>query len=276
MNIKPLEVGVCSWSLQVKSVPELKADLRELGLDVVQIACGDPHHASWEEGDDLPAVAKEAGFRMTGAMLGFPGEDYTTPATIQQTGGFGDPALRPERIERFRWGVKRTVELGLQDLMCHAGFIPQPGSDERRSFLDTITLVAGIAAENGVTLALETGQETADLLRLTLDELKMPNLKVNFDPANMLLYDMGDPMKAVDLLAPDIRSVHMKDARRPKQPGQWGEEVPLGQGQANIPLFVKKLRNAGFQGALVIEREAGNKQERLRDIAHAIRYLKEC
>jgi sugar phosphate isomerase/epimerase len=83
-------------------------------------------------------------------------------------------------------------------------------------------------------------------------------------------------MKAVDLLAPDIRSVHMKDARRPKQPGQWGEEVPLGQGQANIPLFVKKLRNAGFQGALVIEREAGNKQERLRDIAHAIRYLKEC
>lgn len=276
MAIKPLEVGVCSWSLQVTSIPELENDLRELGVGVVQIACGDPHHAAWDEGDSMPAAARAASFRMSGAMLGFPGEDYTSPATIQKTGGFGDPALRPERIERFRWGVARTVELGLADLMCHAGFIPQPGSEERKAFLDTISLVAGIAAEQGVTLALETGQETADLLRLTLDDLKMPNVKVNFDPANMLLYDMGDPMKAVDLLAPDIRSVHMKDAKRPKQPGQWGEEVPLGQGQANIPLFVKKLRAAGFQGALVIEREVGNKQERLRDIAHAVRYLKEC
>ena len=67
----------------------------------MQIACGDPHHAAWDEGDRLPEAARAAGFRMTGAMLGFPGEDYTTPQTIQKTGGFGDPATRPERLERF-------------------------------------------------------------------------------------------------------------------------------------------------------------------------------
>ena len=83
---------MCSWSLQVKSVPELKRLPDRLGLDVVQIACGDPHHAAWEEGDRLPEVARAAGFDMTGAMLGFPGEDYTTPQTIQRTGGFGNPA----------------------------------------------------------------------------------------------------------------------------------------------------------------------------------------
>ena len=82
-----------------------------------------------------------------------------------------------------------------------------------------------------MTVAFETGQETADLLRLTLDELKCPNLKVNFDPANMLLYDKGDPLRAVEILGPDIRSVHVKDANRPTTPGTWGEEVPLGQGQ---------------------------------------------
>ena len=70
MAIEPLAVGVCSWSLQVKSVPELKSLLGRLGIDVVQIACGDPHHASWEEGDAMPAAARAAGFRMTGAMLG--------------------------------------------------------------------------------------------------------------------------------------------------------------------------------------------------------------
>ena len=276
MAIEPFEIGVCSWSLQVTNVPQLESFCRELGVDVVQIACGDPVHASWDEGDALAEVAKSAAFRMTGAMIGFPGEDYTTPATIQKTGGFGAPETRGERIETFKWGVGRTVALGLKDIMCHAGFIPEPGSEDRRSFLDTLTRAAGIAGEAGVTLAFETGQESADLLRLTLDELKLDNVKVNFDPANMLLYDMGDPIRAVDLLGPDIHSVHLKDARRPTASGQWGEEVPLGQGQANIPLFVKKLKEVGFTGALVIEREVGNQQERLRDVAHGIRYLKEC
>lgn len=276
MAIQPFEIGVCSWSLQVKSVPELDKFCKELGIDIVQIACGDPHHASWDEGDDMPAAALKASFRMSGAMLGFPGEDYTTPATIEKTGGFGDPALRPERIERFRWGVDRTVALGLSDIMCHGGFIPQPGSPERKAFLDTLTLVGGIAADKGVTLALETGQETADLLRLTLDEVKLNNVKVNFDPANMLLYDMGDPIRAVEILGPDIRSVHLKDAKRPTVKGNWGEEVPLGQGQANIPMFVKRLKAVGFKGPLVIEREVGDQKSRFNDIAHGIRYLKEC
>ena len=79
MAIEPLAIGVCSWSLQVKSMPELRRLTDRLGLNVVQIACGDPHHAAWEEGDRLPEVARAAGFSMTGAMLGFPGEDYTTP-----------------------------------------------------------------------------------------------------------------------------------------------------------------------------------------------------
>src|SRR5262245_20655278 len=145
MPIEPLAIGVCSWSLQVKSIPELKRLLARLGVDVVQIACGDPHHAAWEEGDHLPEVARQAGFRMTGAMLGFPGEDYTTPQMIQKTGGFGDPAMRSERLERFRWALDRTRALGLTDLMLHAGFIPEPGQADRKPFLDTLLKVSDLA-----------------------------------------------------------------------------------------------------------------------------------
>jgi sugar phosphate isomerase/epimerase len=274
MAIEPLAIGVCSWSLQVKTIPELKRLTGELGIDVVQIACGDPHHADWEEGDRLPEVARAAGFRLTGAMLGFPGEDYTTPQTIQKTGGFGDPATRSERLERLQWALDRTRALGLTDLMLHAGFLPEPKAPDRKPFLDILARAADFAKTKGVTLAFETGQETADLLRLTLDELKCPNVKVNFDPANMLLYDKGDPLRAVEILGPDIRSVHVKDANRPKTPGAWGEEVPLGQGQVNIRQFVKTLQKAGYRGPLCIEREAGN--QRLADIAHGIRYLREC
>jgi L-ribulose-5-phosphate 3-epimerase len=274
--IAPWTLGVCSWSLQVSSIPELKRLLEQLGIDVVQIACGDPHHASWEEGEAFPATARASGITMTGAMLGFPGEDYTTPQSIRETGGFGNPQWRAERMERLAWGLDRTLALGLHDLTLHAGFIPEVGDPQRSAMLDTLAQAADLAARKGVTLAFETGQETATLLRQTLDELQSPNVKVNFDPANMLLYDMGDPIQAVAVLGPDIRSVHVKDARRPRQPGTWGEEVPLGEGEVGIPRFLEALRAIGYRGPLVIEREVGNQAERLRDVAHGLSYLRQC
>jgi sugar phosphate isomerase/epimerase len=274
--IEPLAIGVCSWSLQPKNVPELKRLMDRLGVDVVQIACGDPHHAAWDEGDAMPAAAKEAGFRMSGAMLGFPGEDYTTPQHIQRTGGFGPKELRSERLDRFKWALERVRHLGLSDLMLHAGFIPHEGDRERKPMLDVLAQVGDLAKTAGITVAFETGQETADLLRKTLDDLKSPNLKVNFDPANMLLYDMGDPLRAVEMLGPDIRSVHVKDANRPTVKGTWGEEVPLGQGQANVKDFVRTLKRVGYRGPLCIEREIGDQAGRVRDIDHGITFLREC
>jgi sugar phosphate isomerase/epimerase len=272
--LAPWTLGVCSWSLQVKSIAELKGLLDQLGINVVQIACGDPHHASWDEGDDMPATALASGIVMTGAMLGFPGEDYTTPATIKETGGFGNPSTRAERLERLAWGLERTSALGLKDLTLHAGFIPEPSDPERMPMLRTLARAGQLAADAGVTLAFETGQETADLLRTTLDELKSPNLKVNFDPANMLLYDMGDPIRAIDILGPDIRSVHVKDARRTAKPGTWGQEVPLGEGEVNLPQFLQALERVGYSGPLVVEREVGDQAGRLRDVALGLERLR--
>lgn len=263
-------LGVCSWSLQVTSVPELVRLLDTLGTKNTQIACGDPHHASWHEGDTMPLEARSSGLHMTGAMIGFPGEDYTTPDTIKFSGGFGNPETRQSRLETLKWAIQRTQNLGLKDLMLHAGFIPEPGDPARKAMLDTLAEAASLAAELSITLAFETGQETADLLRLTLDELKCPNLKVNFDPANMLLYNMGDPIRAVHILGKDIRSVHLKDAKRPLTPGHWGEEVQLGLGEVNIPDFLQALADVEFDGPLNIEREVGNQQDRVRDVAHGL------
>jgi L-ribulose-5-phosphate 3-epimerase len=266
-KIEPLAIGVCSWSLQVKSIPELQRFLARLQLDVVQIACGDPHHAAWDEGDALPAAARAAGLNMSGAMLGFPGEDYTSPATIERTGGFGDPATRAQRLEILQWGLARTQALGLSDLMFHAGFIPAVGAPERKSFLDTLANVSDLARQAKVTVAFETGQEPSTLLRQTLDDLQCDNLKINFDPANVLLYDMDDPLAAIERLAPDIASVHMKDAKRPKVKGTWGEEVPLGQGETDTAAVLRTLIEVGYRGPLCIEREVGTQIQRYEDIA---------
>jgi sugar phosphate isomerase/epimerase len=224
----------------------------------------------------MPAAARDSGLRLSGAMLGFPGEDYTTPLTIRATGGFGDPTLRPERLDRLAWALDRTVAMGLADLTLHAGFLPRPGDPDRRAFLDTLATAGRMAADQGVTLAFETGQESADLLRATLDDLAATNLKVNFDPANMLLYDMGDPIRAVHILGPDIRSVHVKDARKPSVPGSWGTELPLGEGDVNIPAFLSTLQAVGYRGALIVEREVGDQASRIRDIGAGLSLLRTC
>lgn len=267
-------LGVCSWSLKVTSVPQLERLTKGLGLGHVQIACGDPNHAQWEEGDRLPAAARAASFQMTAAMLGFPGEDYSTPQIIRETGGFGPPALREERLRLLEWGIGRTIEFGLSDLSTHAGFIPEVGSADRGEFLRTLGQVGLLAADAHVTVTFETGQETAELLRTTLDELDCPNLKVNFDPANMLLYDMGDPLRAVETLAPFIRGVHLKDAIRPTAKGEWGSELPLGKGEVNIPAFLDALRKIDYRGPLCVEREVGNAQQRYLDIAEGLKLVR--
>ncbi|HNR98283.1 MAG TPA: sugar phosphate isomerase/epimerase family protein [Planctomycetota bacterium] len=268
-------IGACSWSLQVKSILELEELLKKVGLEWTQIALGDPNHASWEE-DDATFVARvdKAAFRVSAAMLGFPGEDYTTPDHIRRTGGFGDAATRSERLEILAWGLRKTKTLGLDILSTHAGFIPEQDDPARGAFMDTLRRALDAAEDEGITLAFETGQETAALLRATLDELDHPRAKVNFDPANMLLYDKGDPIEAVRLLGKDIVHVHAKDATRPTTPGQWGREVPLGLGQVDMPKFIAALRGAGFEGTIAIEREVGNQEARLRDIAYGASVLR--
>lgn len=267
-------LGVCSWSLKVTSVPELVRLMKDVGAAVVQVALGDPNHATWEEGEGVIQAFRKAHLEISATMIGYPGEDYTTPETIRRTGGFGDPATRAARLEMFRRAVDRTAALGVKIIASHAGFIPEPSEPDRGSFLDCLYEAAEHAQKRGVVFAMETGQETADLLRRTLDELALDSLKVNFDPANMILYGMGDPIHAVQVLGPDIAHVHVKDARSPAREGEWGEEVPLGDGEVGITEFIDALAAADYQGPLVVEREVGDQAQRIEDIRAGIHLLR--
>ena len=123
-----------------------------------------------------------------------------------------------------------------------------------------------VLPNTGVELILETGQETADDLAGML--VNLPGVYVNLDPANMILYGKGDPVKAVKTLAPWIRHIHIKDANYAKVPGTWGEEVEWTRGQVNADAFIAALQEIGFDGCLAVEREAGN--DRSGAIARAV------
>lgn len=162
--------------------------------------------------------------------------------------------------------------MGLKLVSFHAGFLPhEPKDPSYAKLVDRIRKVVQLFAQSGITLAMETGQETADTLRSFLQNLKEPNLGVNFDPANMILYDKGEPVAALKTLAPWIKQCHIKDANRTKKPGTWGEEVVVGTGQVNWNGFFETLADAKFAGNGCIEREAGN--QRVADIRSAQTYV---
>ncbi|HQR08967.1 MAG TPA: sugar phosphate isomerase/epimerase family protein [Gemmatales bacterium] len=272
--IEPLAIGVCSWALNVKSVKELRTLCNQLGVNVIQIACGDPFHAAWDDGDKMPEAALAAGFQMSGTMLGFPGEDYTTPQSIHATGGFGPKHLRQERLDRFAWALDRTKKLGLSDIMFHAGFVPEFSDDDFQPFLATLRKAADLADLRGIVCALETGQESSDHLLDFASELDRPNVRINFDPANLLLYDRDDPLPALRKIGHLVQSVHVKDAVRPTKKGDWGTEMPLGEGSVDMIDFIKTLRVINYRGPLCIERCVSDQQVAIRDVAHGVAVLK--
>ena len=87
----------------------------------------------------------------------------------------------------------------------------------------------------------------------------------------MILYNMDNPLDAFRRLAPFVPHLHIKDATRTKVPGTWGSEVVWGAGEVNAFAFLDVLDECGYEGPIVIEREAGT--QRVKDIATAVRRL---
>lgn len=155
--------------------------------------------------------------------------------------------------------------------MMHVGFLDHTDAAYAKKFYDRVRALGDAAGEAGVTLLMETGQETAEELQRFVEKLNHPNVLLNFDPANLILYNKDEPLSALRRLAPWIRHIHIKDAVRTAVPGTWGSEVVWGEGQVNAFAFLNVLAEVGYEGAVAIEREAG--EQRVRDIAIAVRRL---
>jgi len=66
-----------------------------------------------------------------------------------------------------------------------------------------------------------------------------------------------------------VRNVHVKDGLYPTDGEHLGREVPPGQGRVCFPAFIRRLREIGFTGELIIEREISG-EEQMRDIKQTI------
>jgi sugar phosphate isomerase/epimerase len=216
------------------------------------------------------------GLEVSCLFAGFEGESYADISSVRHTVGLVPHATRAERVVELKAIANFARELGVAAVGLHLGFVP-PSSDfaEYERVISTTRMLCDYCASQGQTLHLETGQESPDALAQFLSDADRPNLAVNFDPANMILYGAGEPLPALSILGPHVRSIHCKDAVASEKPGEtWGREVPLGEGDVGIPAFLSLLAHIGYDGPLIIEREVGGTpEERLADLRAAVHVL---
>jgi sugar phosphate isomerase/epimerase len=219
-----------------------------------------------------------AGLSVITVFAAYNGEDYADIPTVQRTVGFIPPATRAAREARTLELSDFAAKLGVGSIACHIGFVPEDSSHpDYIAVRDLVRRICDHAARHGQTFALETGQEPADVLAAFFADVARPNLRINFDPANLILYGSGEPIPALRVLAPHVASVHCKDGTWPPAgvPGALGSERPLGKGAVGIPAFIDALREVGFRGPLNVEREAEDQAARWREIGDAVRWLRE-
>jgi L-ribulose-5-phosphate 3-epimerase len=268
-----MEIGVMFWAGR-----DSLAELRALGVQAGQLGVGGEVPLTSGAAVEWREAIGEAGFSIATVVCAYAGEDYADIPTVQRTVGFMPPATREAREQRTLDASDFAAALGVKSIACHIGFVPEDRADA--DYIAVRAMVRRIcdrAEEHGQTFALETGQEPADTLLRFLDDAERPNLKVNFDPANMILYGSGDPIEAFEKLAQHVVSVHAKDGDGPpvEKPGALGTERPLGQGAVGIPRFVEALKKARYKGSINVEREIEDQAQRLADIGMAVRLLKE-
>lgn len=207
--------------------------------------------------------------------------------------GFEHAEEVPDRVAKVSKLVDMALELDCRVLTNHIGIV-EPGHKSYPVMVDSVGKVAEYAAKNGVTIAIETGPESADVLKQFLGDVNSTGLGINLDPANLKMVLDADPAAAVRTLAGHIVHTHAKDgvhlqkcnAREVytafaeggfevlvERTGEIFREVPLGEGQVNWPEYIQALRDIKYDGFLTIEREVGD--DPVADIARAVAFLKQ-
>ncbi len=265
-------LGCCSWSLRPESPKDLADKLKVVGVSHVQLAFEPIRSGRWKLAATAKALEK-AGVEISSGMMSMASEDYSTLDTIRETGGVRPDATWPANLAAARQNAAIANDLGLALVTFHAGFLPHNADDpERAKLLDRLRAMVDVFAAKGVHIGLETGQEAAGTLLSVLRELDRTTAGVNFDPANMILYDMGEPVGSLSKLAPYVRQLHFKDAKRTRKQGHWGEEVTVGDGEVDWKKLLGVVKDRDLPTRFMFEREAGD--DRVGDLKRGIAFVK--
>ncbi len=250
----PLKDGLCLASKMSFNGVQVYATTGEFSPEVL----------TEEKKAEIKSLLKEKGLEIS-ALCG-------------DMGGFGFQIEKdnPERVEKTKRIIDLAEEFGTRVITTHIGVIPENKEHPRYSvMLSALRECGEYAAKKGITLAIETGPETAPTLLQFLKDTQ-GGVGVNLDPANFVMVTGQDPVEAVKLLGDYIVHTHMKDGVMLKKTdpeiiydhfarggiealnvADYFLETPIGQGNVDLKAYLAALKEVGFDGYLTIERETG-------------------
>jgi len=248
--------------------------VQNLGLKNIQYLYWDGDDISEKAVENMKKVFGDAGIPITAVFATYVGMDYSTLRKAEETGGLVPKQWRKERLDLTKKLADVAAGVGATAAACHYGAIPDDRDDpDYPDLISTTQDLMDHCEGLGLTFNLETGEDSTETLLNFLSDVGRPNLRINFDPANMILYGKSEPIKALRQVGTHVASCHVKDATWSDDPGvEWGREVPLGTGEVGIEDFIKTLNDFGYSGPLTIEREVEG-EEQIRDLKAAVDLL---
>jgi L-ribulose-5-phosphate 3-epimerase len=248
------------------------AKVHKLGLPTCQVVVGEP---SLKLAAELRSALDRYGVEATSLISLGPKPLVFNLSEGPITIGLVPREYRTQRIENLQRTSDMAKQCGIPAVHTHCGFIPENLNDPLYGeAVDAIRKVASYCQANGQHFLFETGQETPITLLRAIGDVGLPNIGVNLDTANLILYGKGNPVDALDVIGTYVRGMHAKDGLFPTDPRGLGKEVPIGQGKANFPQIIGRLKQLGYRGPVTIERETEGAQQ-LEDVRKSSAYLKD-
>lgn len=256
------------------TVDEQFKRVKDVGGECCQISVWDMKYYTDEKAEELKAASARYGVEISTIWAGWSGPciwNYTDgPATI----GLVPEAYRMKRAEELITAADFAVKAGVSRIATHVGFLPENPCDPNfQGVLSVLRYVAAKCRERGVKFLFETGQETPVTLLRFIEAIGLDNVGINLDTANLIIYGKANTVDALSVFGKYVMDTHIKDALYPTGGMSFGKEVKVGEGRANIPEVVRVLKELGYEGNYVIEREISGDQQ-TRDIIDTVEYLK--
>ena len=250
--------------------------LKNFGLNCCQLSSWDMTKCKPDIAANVRAKAESLGVRISSLWAGLPGPAEWNFKFGPLTIGLVPAEFRMARVQALKDWADFAKILGAPAIVTHAGFLPENPSDhEYLPVLSALRQVANHCKRQGIGFWFETGQETPVTLLRYIEEIGTDNLGINLDPANLLMYGRGNPVDAARVFGKYVRSIHAKDGMLPTDGLNLGHEKAIGSGLVDFPLMLRILKDAGFDGDLIIEREIAPGEEQNRDIRNAVAKLAE-
>jgi len=267
--------------MQIGVIERFRADrplfqkARGYGLRLCQLSPGNEGQCTEETAERVCLASAEAGVRVCSVIGRGPGATVWNFTDGPSTIGLVPPEYRAARVEALKKIAAFAGRIGAKALVSHCGFIPENPKDPLyEGTREAVREVTECCAAHGLEFRFETGQETPVVLLRLIEDIGASNLFINLDPANLILYGKANPIDALDIIGPYVHSLHVKDGFYPTDGRRLGKEARVGEGRVDFPRFMARLKEIGFDGELIVEREIKEGEDKDRDIRETIERLK--